>query len=238
MRAVSITNRGGRKNNEDCIRYANAGDLWCFVVCDGLGGQCCGEVASEIVADGICSAFKEKPELTTGAIYSYMEAAVTVLGEERERDDNKFNMSTTAAVLITDGKKAVWAHCGDSRIYYLSGSDIIRITDDHSVAFTEFKCGMITYDEIRKSPNQNKLLRCMNSPDYFDPDISPVEELKHNDSFILCSDGFWELVMEEDIEQTRKQSFSPMQWLQNMLEILHKNETERNDNYSAVVVMV
>ena len=49
MRAVSLTNRGGRKNNEDYVGYANSDKLWCFVVCDGLGGQSFGEVASEIV---------------------------------------------------------------------------------------------------------------------------------------------------------------------------------------------
>ena len=54
MRAVSLTNRGGRKNNEDYVGYANSDKLWCFVVCDGLGGQSFGEVASEIVCETIC----------------------------------------------------------------------------------------------------------------------------------------------------------------------------------------
>lgn len=238
MRAVSITNRGGRKNNEDSVRYANVGDLWCFVVCDGLGGQCCGEVASQLVAEEVCNSFKQNPKLSADSLYSYLESAVKLLGIERERDENKFNMSTTIVALVTDGKEAVWASCGDSRLYYISNSEIIRITDDHSVAFSEFQRGMITYDEIRKSPNQNRLLKCMNSIEYFDPDISKVQKLKESDSFLLCSDGFWEFVNESDIESTRKKSVSPKQWLQSMLEILHKNEIEKNDNYSAVVVIV
>ena len=57
------------------------------------------------------------------------------------------------------------------------------------------------------------------------------------DAFLICSDGFWELVNENSIEKTFKSSHSPDQWLQKMLDILHKNETEGNDNYSAVTVM-
>ena len=59
MRAVSLTNRGGRKNNEDYVGYANSDKLWCFVVCDGLGGQSFGEVASEIVCETVCKSFKK-----------------------------------------------------------------------------------------------------------------------------------------------------------------------------------
>ena len=68
MRAVSLTNRGGRKNNEDYVGYANSDKLWCFVVCDGLGGQSFGEVASEIVCETVCKSFKKAPELSGKAL--------------------------------------------------------------------------------------------------------------------------------------------------------------------------
>lgn len=84
MRAVSLTNRGGRKNNEDYVGYANSDKLWCFVVCDGLGGQSFGEVASEIVCETVCKSFKKAPELSGKALYRYIEKAASVLGEERE----------------------------------------------------------------------------------------------------------------------------------------------------------
>lgn len=93
MRAVSLTNRGGRKNNEDYVGYANSDKLWCFVVCDGLGGQSFGEVASEIVCETVCKSFKKTPELSGKALYRYIEKAASVLGEEREC--TKSNMSST-----------------------------------------------------------------------------------------------------------------------------------------------
>ena len=104
MRAVSLTNRGGRKNNEDYVGYANSDKLWCFVVCDGLGGQSFGEVASEIVCETVCKSFKKAPELSGKALYRYIEKAASVLGEERE--STKSNMSSTIVALVTDGEKS------------------------------------------------------------------------------------------------------------------------------------
>lgn len=236
MRAVSLSNRGGRKNNEDCVGYARAGEIWCFVLCDGLGGQLCGEVASKLVCDTVCGEFEKNPEISRTALRGYLEKAVMVLGEER--DEDKYNMSSTAVVLVTDGKKAVWAHIGDSRLYYISDGEILQITDDHSVAFMEFEGGMIIYDDIRRSPNQNKLTRCVSDIDNFKPDISDIAELEHGDAFLLCSDGFWEYVTEDDIEETVSKSSSPKEWLEKMLDVLHENEIEKNDNYSVIAVMV
>ena len=151
MRAVSLTNRGGRKNNEDYVGYANSDKLWCFVVCDGLGGQSFGEVASEIVCETVCKSFEKAPELSGKALYRYIEKAASVLGEERE--STKSNMSSTIVALVTDGEKAVWAHSGDSRLYYISKKRISQITDDHSIAFRDFKEGIITFCLLYTSPS-------------------------------------------------------------------------------------
>lgn len=236
MRAVSVSNRGGRENNEDCLCYAVSEGIWCFVVCDGLGGHECGEIASRLVCNEVHGAFLRNPELSGKALFRYLERAASVLGEKREDDES--NMATTVAALITDGSKAVWAHIGDSRIYRLSGGEIITVTDDHSAAFAEFKSGEITYDGIRRSFNQNKLTRSMTDVESLNPDITDVTELKNGDAFLICSDGFWELVTEDDIENAISGASSPKEWLENMLAVLHENESERNDNYTAIAVMV
>ena len=148
-----------------------------------------------------------------------------------------FDMSTTAALLLTNGERAVWAHVGDSRIYFITGGEISLITDDHSMAFMEFESGMISYDDIRESPNQNRLTRCIGGISG-SADLSDEIVLKSGDAFLMCSDGFWEYVREDDIERTYAESFSPKEWLEKMLDVLHKNEIETNDNYSAIVVMI
>lgn len=237
MRAVSVTDRGGRKNNEDFLCHAQADKLWCFVLCDGLGGHAGGEVASEIAARAACDAFKAAPRLSAKAAEEYLEKAADALIRARAERPELCDMSTTASLLLTDGNEAVWAHIGDSRIYYLQNGEISFVTDDHSVAFMEFESGKITYDQIRKSPNRNKLFRCMGGADG-GADVSEVIEPRCGDAFLICSDGFWEYVSEDCIEKTFKASASPKEWLREMLSVLHENETETNDNYSAFAVML
>lgn len=238
MRAVSLTNRGGRKNNEDSVGYAQSEDLWCFVICDGLGGQSFGEVASELVCSTICSEFKKDPHMSQQSLHKYIEKAASALGKKRSKDEEKSDMSSTVVALLTDGKNAIWANIGDSRLYYISDYEISQVTNDHSIAFIEFENGDITYDEIRYSRNQNKLLRAVSDVDNLNPDISQLTKLKKNDAFLLCSDGFWEFVTEDDMETTLRQAKSPKEWLEAMLEILHANESKKNDNYSVIAVMI
>ncbi len=236
MRAAAITNRGGRENNEDCICYANKEKMWCFILCDGLGGHEGGETASKLAAAAICDEFKKNPRITPEAAEEYIQAASEKL-KAAKRDGAPLDMATTAALLLTDGDMASWAHIGDSRVYRITDGEIYEITDDHSVAFMKFEGGVITYDEIRTSADQNKLTRCISGGAQDIPDVSQQTVLCGGDAFLICSDGFWELVNEDDIEKTFKASHSPDRWLQKMLDILHKNETEGNDNYSAIAVM-
>ncbi len=186
----------------------------------------------------ICDEFEKSPELSRDAVREYARKAAEALGRERDSDADKYNMSTTVVVLLTDGKRAVWLHMGDSRLYCFTKGELRIVTEDHSLAFLEFMRGEISYDGIRTSKNQNMLTRCVNDTDNFEPDISDLVEVKKGDAFLLCTDGFWEFVNEEDMQSTLKKSASPKEWLEKMLIILHKNETERNDNYSTIAVML
>ena len=58
-------------------------------------------------------------------------------------------------------------------------------------------------------------------------------------AFLLCSDGFWELIEEKKMEATLKHAFDPDGWLASMREIVCKNGRGTNmDNYSAVAVWI
>lgn len=238
MRSASITNRGGRENNEDFIKKAKAGELSLFVLCDGLGGHECGEVASELIATEVCRAFRENPRITEKSMREYLESAESLLEHERLMNPDRRSMSSTVTALITDGENAVWAHLGDSRIYRISGGEIVSVTHDHSVAYLEYESGLISYDDIRRSPNQNRLTKCLGARELFTPDIASATDLKAGDAFLMCSDGFWEYVTEKAVAETLKASDTPKEWLGSMLKLLNKNKTMHNDNYSAVAIMI
>lgn len=129
------------KNNEDYVGYANSDKLWCFVVCDGLGGQSFGEVASEIVCETVCKSFKKAPELSGKALYRYIKKTGVCFGWGT-RESTKSNMSSTIVALVTDGEKAVWAHSGDS-----------RLTTYQKREFRRLRTTILSHSEILKGDN-------------------------------------------------------------------------------------
>lgn len=237
MITAIVSNRGGRSNNEDAVGRLRIGSMLCYVLADGLGGHENGEIASKLAVDTILECFKVQPGMTKELVYAYLEAAHHAVIEKRRTDFHGMHMGTTIAVLITDGERAIWGHCGDSRIYRLKKHLIQEVSDDHSVAFSVFAAGEIQYSQIRYSPDQNKLLRSLGG-ESFRPDISEVIKLPSKTSFLLCSDGFWEYVTEDFMENTRKKADTPKLWLKEMLNERRRNAPPDADNYSAIAVYI
>jgi len=74
------------------------------------------------------------------------------------------------------------------------------------------------------------------SPKYI---ISGQLDMPASTSFLLCSDGFWELIEEKEMSRCLKKSSNPEQWLFVMEKIVQRNGKRRNmDNYSAIAVFV
>lgn len=238
MRFAVTTNKGGRENNEDSVGRLKINEKYCFVLADGMGGHEHGEIASELAVDTVLECFKSHPGISAELMYSYLEAAQNTIIEKRNSDPNYCNMGTTITALITDGRKAIWAHCGDSRIYRLQKHLIQEVTEDHSVAFMSFLAKEIRYSQIRFSPDQNKLLHSLSSGQTFKPQISDIVALPPKSSFLLCSDGFWEYVDEDFMEKTRKKSHTPREWLSVMLNERKRNAPPNADNYSAITIFI
>ncbi len=238
MKIALITNKGGRENNEDAIGRARKDGIYCFVLADGLGGQGSGEVASQLAVDTILECFNSHAEISKDVIYAYLEAAQNAIIDGRSQNTKNANMATTVTLLLTDGKKAVWAHCGDSRIYRLRKHLIQEVTDDHSVAFATFKAGEIKYSEIRTSPDQNKLIRSLSDGSTFKPDISNVTKVDKHTTFLMCSDGFWEYVDEDYMEKTSKRATGPKDWISRMLAENRAKAPDNADNFSAIAVFI
>ena len=233
-----FTNIGSRKVNEDSVRSAEKKGVYCFILCDGLGGHGKGEVASAYVADHIKDMF-----LKCNDIDSFLENAFNSaqkgLMEEQKRLNATTEMKTTCTVLVVDGKTYRYGHIGDSRIYTFRKNKLLTRTLDHSVPQMLVLAGDIKEKKIRNHPDRNRLLRVMgvewDSPRF---ELSEVEELQDGDSFLLCSDGFWELIVEKQMCKTLKKASSAEQWMASMNEIVSKNGKGIDmDNNSAIAVI-
>ena len=99
--------------------------------------------------------------------------------------------------------------------------------------------GQIALRDIRTHKDQNKLTRVLGNDYYIAPDCDiDNRPLKQGDAFILCTDGFWEYVFEEEMEADLQSSAGPEEALQKMEARLLSRVNGYNDNYSAVVMMV
>ena len=74
-----LTKQGGRDHNEDYIRKATYEEQLCLILCDGLGGHACGEIASELVAESIAKGF-EKQGYYAGFFKDALEQAQRITG--------------------------------------------------------------------------------------------------------------------------------------------------------------
>ncbi len=230
------TSPGGREINEDTGLVRELGKHRILaLVADGLGGHGGGELASRTVAEMIEEFSAKEKNASAEVVASWISAA-----NERvlSMQTAECEMKTTLVMLLIQGNAALWAHVGDSRLYHFIDGKLSEQTMDHSVSQMAVLSGEITADEIRGHIDRNRLLRAVGRQGELKAEISKEVPLKgHSHSFLLCSDGFWEYVLEEEMERTLQESDRAEQWVMKMVELLRTRVKPGNDNHTAVAVM-
>ena len=229
---ASYTDIGGRARNEDTVRYAARGeDALCLVLADGLGGHGGGELASAAAAESICRGWDGTADAE----------ALKALVREANRQvlaiqTSQCAMKTTVTVLTLAGGRAVWAHAGDSRLYYFHDGTLAFQTRDHSAAQLGVLLGDITVDQIRFHEDRSRVLRALGQDNDLAVETGERELGGGRHAFLLCSDGFWEYVLEQEMVDDLAAAASPEEWLDRMRTRLKKRIPEDNDNNTAAAV--
>lgn len=239
LKFSTMTNSGGRSCNEDCFKVSSVSNKQCFVVCDGLGGYQHGDVAAKLAANTFVDELCFTNNLTMFLETSFNSAQKKIM-DIKSREGQSNAMKTTAVCFVTDGEKGFVGHIGDSRFYAFKKekNEYIR-TLDHSVPQLLVQSGTIKDSEIRNHPNRNMLLKVMGErweePLY---EIHPIFAINDYDAYLLCSDGFWELISEDEMINTFKDSLSPDEWLEKMVAIVEENGCQKKmDNYTAIAII-
>ncbi len=249
MRFIDYTlwEPGGRLRNEDAFgqRLLDTG-AGCWVVGDGLGGHGGGDIAAQTAVDAFIQSFVANPTaLTEEALSQHFVAAHEAIMQRRAstHDPDYAGMRTTLVALITNGSQAIWGHIGDSRLYALREDKWVAVTSDHSVPQALVNSGEIRPEAIRHHPDRNRLLRDLGGDKPIRPEISTTPwTLQPGDRFLLCTDGFWELITETALQIELSRSRTPTQWLQHAehrLKIEAQTRYQnRHDNYTATAIFV
>ena len=232
-----VSEKGSRPKNEDTIGCFINGANRCFVVCDGLGGHGMGDAASQLVVDVFENQFLKTADMKEFLPVAFTAAQQILLSEQIERNAKR-KMKTTCTALVTDEKFAYIGHVGDSRLYVFQKNKVKMRTLDHSIPQMLVLSKEIKESEIRNHPDRNVLLRVMGI-DWEKPmfELETPLKLKKTQAFLLCSDGFWELIEEADMCRLLQNASSAKDWLDQMSQLVRQNGEGRNmDNYSAIAV--
>ncbi len=232
----AFTDKGKRNVNEDYIGYESIGSSTCFIVCDGLGGMGRGDEASSCVVNTILDYYRQ-----TGDAFDIDQAFI--LGQEAllalQRESNaEASMKTTAVILFIKDNMAYFGHIGDSRLYCFNNDGFIR-TLDHSIPQILVSQGEISERDIRFHSDRNKLVRVMGNnwskPNCYN--TVKAYDISNTRAFLMCTDGFWELIDENDMVNYLIKSRSSKKWLSLMKKHVLENGRDVNmDNYSAIAI--
>jgi len=225
-----------RSRNEDSFSRVSLGKWSLYVVADGMGGHDAGEVASRIAVETVCRKIKEHVMQNKDPLRLIEHVAQQANSEvKKEGAKRGSNMGTTLSLALVDDHTAYIANVGDSRVYWLENGSITQISQDHSLVAKLVATGKMTKEEARNHPKSNLLYRTVGTDEKVKVDTFKLE-LKKGGSLMLCTDGLWGEVSDEDIHQivfSSKDARSASEEL-----IRTANAHGGRDNITAVVVRV
>ncbi|MGZ4842247.1 MAG: Stp1/IreP family PP2C-type Ser/Thr phosphatase [Candidatus Angelobacter sp.] len=198
-----------RTNNEDNFGFDSRHGI--FVVCDGMGGQAAGEVASKMGVDILLDYFRNQaPDAgmrslngqngSSGAqsLANAIQLANKTIFQAGQEHNGRNGMGTTVVAALVRGNSLAIAHVGDSRIYLVRQGAIQQLTQDHSLVMEQVRRGYITLEQAQKSEMQNIILRALGSEEIVEADIEDLVTLP-GDILLMASDGLTRYVQDEEI---------------------------------------
>ena len=211
-------------------------------VADGMGGHAAGEVASAMAIQGIKSQLSRDGlgEVTDPGSLDYerlMKQVVEDLNAEVRKGAEQpatMGMGTTLTAALILGPMVIISHVGDSRAYLFRSGRMQQLTQDHSWVAEEVARGALIESQAREHPRRNILTRALGVSASVEVDTS-ASELEEGDVLLLCSDGLYGLVGDEEIARTST-AFEPQEACDVLVQ--RANDLGGNDNVTVVIVRI
>jgi serine/threonine protein phosphatase PrpC len=192
-----------KKFNEDAVEVLEVDNGLLAILCDGVGGDYGGDMASKIAIKSTTYFFTstDSKDYLERIKNSLEEANKFVINHSAGSETLK-SMATTIEVLFLKENLAYWGHIGDSRIYHMKSGKLKQITKDHSMVQKLLDEGFITHKQAANHPNKNIIMKALGDNPYVDPDISKIKLNEYDiNNFFLCSDGVSNLISDRELEE-------------------------------------
>jgi protein phosphatase len=211
-----------------------------LAVCDGVGGEAKGDVASAAAAasllNGLRDLMAEGRDVSAQEWQASIREAVAAAGRAVEAaaasPEGAAGMATTVAAVLLDGDRAVVAWVGDSRVYRVGGTDAHPLTKDHSLVQQWVDEGKISAEEAAGHPRRNIITRALGHAGSSQPEVSALT-LDEDDVLVVCCDGLPGHVKDAEIAEVVRRCLDAQEACDELVALA--NARGGSDNISVVV---
>jgi len=242
LEVALLSDRGGRKYNEDACGHWHSSRHLCCVLADGAGGHGGGDIASRLAVQELIGRFSQQPSEDGAELGRLMRVTNDVLISQRVPGTAQQDMHSTAVCLVIDfvGHRAHWAHAGDSRMYWFRNGRVLDRTRDHSLVQSLVDLGMLSPEEMRDHPKRSELRSALGiAADQLEVSATDGGDVVlAGDVFLLCTDGLWEYLDDDVLERTLAAASNPGAWIGELGAEVRRAASQKasHDNFSALTV--
>ena len=225
-----------RLTNED---QANAtvnakGDIF-LIVCDGMGGQNKGELASSIAVSHLIDDFNSSRFLNVFDVKSWLNRHIRAVNRyiynEARQNALYRGMGTTLTAVVIYKQTIITAQIGDSRLYEIKHNQLEQLTNDQTYVNYLYNTGQISKEEMATHPRRHMLMNALGTYPSVEIDITTRPYV--NQTLMLCSDGLYNNVSETTIASILKGKDSPEEKVNELISIANNNGG--SDNIGIVI---
>ena len=230
--------QGPRQYNQDRLAYSYSKDALLLVLADGMGGHRNGEIAAQLAVKTLTDAFQRLAVPTLGSPAKFLIENIQQVHDmiENVTQEEGFIESprTTIVAAIIQRGYLYCAHVGDSRLYHFRNGHLLFRTEDHSVVQSLYKKGMISKAEMATHPYKNKIYNCIGGENQPQIDLSDRHELLDGDTILLCTDGVWGVIDDQQIKEIIQNNMTIVDATTELMDSAEFASDEKGDNMSAI----
>jgi protein phosphatase len=234
------THIGARRVNQDRMGYSYTRDALLLALADGMGGHKGGEIAATIAMQALSTLFQSHAAPYVKRPERFLEEALLKAHHDilRYSAVNQLPETprTTVVACLIQHNTAIWAHCGDSRLYWVRSGKLLGRTRDHSHIEYLISKGRATEQDRATHPDRNKLYNCLGASSPPAISVSGQASLLPGDVLMLCSDGLWSMLPDDDIVR-RLTSQTVVQAVPDMISTALEVAGPKADNTTALAIM-
>jgi serine/threonine protein phosphatase PrpC len=233
---------GAREENQDRVAVVAQPAAALIGAFDGMGGHADGARAAEIARKTLVTRFAALPQPLLDPLaflhlaLGYAHAEIVEIGMHLPLDQRP---RATGAVCVLQDETAWFAHVGDSRIYHLRAGKVLSRTRDHSHVELLLQEGLINANQAVNHPMRNFVESCLGGdPLLPEMHIGRTVRVQPGDILLVCTDGFWSYLSDDDIANSLYTSAPLQTALQAISEFAVKRGGNAADNTSVAVLRV